>query len=98
MKLTNSKMEEILKLGDEISSFKLCSPSDDPDLQTAVIYGFKNLVKKMNFQKIFLKQDLYDASKTILLDKKHLNNNPKNVKQKDIISLLKKINEGQIFV
>jgi malonic semialdehyde reductase len=59
---------------------------------------FKNLVKKMNFQKIFLKQDLYDASKTILLDKKHLNNNPKNVKQKDIISLLKKINEGQIFV
>jgi len=59
---------------------------------------FKNLVKKMDFQKIFLKQDLYEASKTILLDKKHLDNNPKNINQDDIISLLKKINDEQVFV
>ncbi|MBT4533848.1 MAG: nucleotide-binding protein [Chloroflexi bacterium] len=55
-------MEEILKLGDEISSFKLCSPSDDPDLQTAVIYGFKNLVKKFlhKSKKIEILADLRD--------------------------------------
>ncbi len=58
---------------------------------------FKNLVKKMNFQKIILKQDLDEASKIILTDKKHLNNNPKNVNQEDIVSLLKKINNQAVF-
>jgi malonic semialdehyde reductase len=59
---------------------------------------FRNLVKKMNFQKIFLKQDLNEASEIILADKKHLDNNPKNINQDDIISLLKKINDEQVFV
>ena len=58
---------------------------------------FKNLVKKMNFQKIFLKQDLNEAAETTLLDKKHLDNNPNNVNQDDIISLLKKINNERVF-
>ena len=58
---------------------------------------FKNLVKKMNFDKIFLKQNLDEASETILLDKKHLDNNPKNISQNDIILLLKKINNKQVF-
>ena len=58
---------------------------------------FKKLVKKMNFDKVFLKQYLDEASKTILLDKKHLDNNPKNISQKDIILLLKKINNEQVF-
>ncbi len=52
----------------------------------------------MNFQKIFLKQDLNEASEIILADKKHLDNNPKNINQDDIISLLKKINDEQVFV
>ena len=59
---------------------------------------FRNLVKKMNFDKITLKQDLNEASKTILLDKRHLDNNPKIVNQNDIILLLKKINDNQVFV
>ena len=58
---------------------------------------FKNLVKKMNFDKITLKQDLNEASKTILLDKRHLDNNPKIVNRTDIVSLLEKINSGNIF-
>jgi|TARA_B110000438_G_scaffold67113_1_gene67526 malonic semialdehyde reductase len=59
---------------------------------------FRNLVKKMNFQNILLKQDLNEASEIILVDKKHLDNNPKNINQDDIISLLKKINDKQVFV
>ena len=51
----------------------------------------------MNFQKIFLKQDLNEAAETTLLDKKHLDNNPNNVNQDDIISLLKKINNERVF-
>ena len=51
----------------------------------------------MNFQKILLKQDLNEAAETILLDKKHLDNNPNNVNQDDIISLLKKINNERVF-
>ena len=58
---------------------------------------FRNLVKKMNFDKITLKQDLNEASKTILLDKRHLDNNPKIINHDDIVSLLKKINSGNIF-
>jgi succinate semialdehyde reductase len=58
---------------------------------------FKNLVKKMNFDKITLKQDLNEASKTILLDKRHLDNNPKIVNQNDIVSLLKQINDKFFF-
>jgi len=58
---------------------------------------FRNLVKKINFDKITLKQDLNEASKTILLDKRHLDNNPKIINHDDIVSLLKKINSGNIF-
>ena len=58
---------------------------------------FRNLVKKMNFDKIILKEDLNEASKTILLDKRHLDNNPKSVNRDDVISLLQKINNEDIF-
>ena len=58
---------------------------------------FKNLVKKMKFEKITLQQDIDEAVKTIILDRKHLDNNPINVNQNDIILLLKKINDGEIF-
>ena len=56
---------------------------------------FLNLVKKMKFEKIILKQDLDIASETILQDRKHLDNNPKPVTKKDIIILLTKINNNQ---
>ena len=58
---------------------------------------FKKLVEKMEFEKISLQQDITEAAKTILLDKKHLDNNPINVNQNDIIFLLNKIVNGKVF-
>lgn len=41
-------IERILKLSKEIENFPLgnCSPSDDPDMQTAYLYSFKDLTKR----------------------------------------------------
>jgi len=52
---------------------------------------FLNLVKKLNFSKINLKQNYDEAADLILTDRKHLDNNPKQVSKQDIISLLEKI-------
>ena len=73
---------------------------------TAVAHRFNNssfsdrylaIVKKLNFQKIFLTQNLDEASEIILADRKHLDNNPKQVSKNDIINLLKIINDQEIF-
>jgi succinate semialdehyde reductase len=58
---------------------------------------FKKLVKKLEFETIFLKQDFDIASEIILKDKKHLDNNPIPVQKNDIIELLIKINQGKMF-
>jgi len=58
---------------------------------------FLNIVKKLNFNNISLKQNLDDAASTILIDRKHLDNNPKDVTKKDIIKLLDLINNGKAF-
>ena len=55
-------------------------------------HRFANLVKKLNFSKINLKQNYAEAADLILTDRKHLDNNPKQVSRQDIISLLEKIN------
>jgi malonic semialdehyde reductase len=52
---------------------------------------FKNLVEKLNFQKINLIQSFETASETILLDRKHLDNNPISINKKDIKILLEQI-------
>ena len=54
---------------------------------------FLEIVKKLNFQPLNLKQNLNDAAELILSDKKHLDNNPKIIQKNDIIDLLKKLNE-----
>jgi succinate semialdehyde reductase len=53
---------------------------------------FLNIVKKLRFEKIILKQNLNEAGELIMTDRKHLDNNPKNVTKADIISLLRAIN------
>ena len=53
---------------------------------------FANLVKKLKFEPINLKQSLNVSAELILTDKKHLDNNPKHVSKSDIVNLLKKIN------
>lgn len=58
---------------------------------------FVRIIKKLNFKKITLSQDLTQASELIMTDRKHLDNNPKDVIAKDIVNLLKKIIENNTF-
>ena len=58
---------------------------------------FKKLVKKLEFDPIFLKEDFDISSEIILKDRKHLDNNPKPVQKNDIIELLTKINHDKVF-
>jgi hypothetical protein len=44
----------------------------------------------MKFDEIFLKEDVNEAAKTILADRKHLDNNPKLITEKNLIDILKK--------
>jgi len=69
---------------------------------TAVAHKFNNsifyerflkIVKKLNFPKISLNQNIEKASELILLDRKHLDNNPRNISKEDIVTLLQTINE-----
>jgi succinate semialdehyde reductase len=55
---------------------------------------FKFLVDKLNFKPIQLKQNLQNAAKLIQTDRKHLDYNPKNVSNNDIVKLLKLINSN----
>jgi succinate semialdehyde reductase len=57
---------------------------------------FLKIVKKLNFPKISLRQNLKNASELILLDRKHLDNNPKTISKKEIMILLQTINEQKI--
>jgi len=52
---------------------------------------FEKIVNQLGFEKITLKIDLDKASEIILDDRKHLDNNPKNVTKQDIIQLLESI-------
>jgi len=53
---------------------------------------FEKIVKKLDFQKIHLNQNLDSAAKIIFSDRKHLDNNPRTVTEKNIVDLLKSIN------
>ena len=58
---------------------------------------FVRIVKKLDFKEITLFQDLTQASEIIMSDRKHLDNNPKNITEYDIVTLLKKIIEHHVF-
>ena len=53
---------------------------------------FEKIVKKLGFQKIHLNQNPDNAAKIIFSDRKHLDNNPRTVTEKNIVDLLKSIN------
>ena len=57
---------------------------------------FKHLVKKLNFEPISLNQNFNSASETVLVDRKHLDNNPKVIKKEDIIKFLEEIENKTI--
>jgi len=44
--MNQTKLTNLLGLAREVDTFQFCSPSDDPDEQTNVVYGFKHLAKK----------------------------------------------------
>ena len=50
---------------------------------------FEKITEKLEFERIYLKQDLMTASKTVFSDRRHLDNNPKIVSEGDIIDILK---------
>tara|TARA_B110000881_G_scaffold221027_1_gene248507 strand:+ start:2301 stop:3251 length:951 start_codon:yes stop_codon:yes gene_type:complete len=54
---------------------------------------FKNLVQKLNFEPISLKQNFNLASDTIMIDRKHLDYNSKIVNKEIIIKLLREVNK-----
>lgn len=56
---------------------------------------FLNLVRKFNFPSIKLKENIEKASELIMTDRKHLDNNPKNVTRMDIENILQIINSGK---
>jgi len=58
---------------------------------------FFNIVKKLNFKKVFLKQNLREAADLILSDKKHLDNNPREISKNNLVFLLEKINDGSVL-
>ena len=58
---------------------------------------FKLLVEKLNFAPVQLNQDLNEAAKLIQQDRKHLDYNPKNVTDDDIVKLLISINTQNVF-
>lgn len=58
---------------------------------------YLKLVKKLEFKKIHLNQNLDKAADLILEDRKHLDNNPKPVSKNDIIRLLQHINEMNVL-
>ena len=71
---------------------------------TAVAHKFNNsvfyarflkIVKKLNFPKISLRQNIEKAAELILLDRKHLDNNPRKISKEEIITLLQTINETE---
>ena len=71
---------------------------------TAVAHKFNNsvfyarflkIVKKLNFPEISLRQNVEKAAELILLDRKHLDNNPRKISKEEIITLLQTINETE---
>ena len=57
---------------------------------------FLKIVTKLKFTKINLKQNIEAASELILLDRKHLDNNPRKVSKEEIMTLLHLINETKL--
>ena len=58
---------------------------------------FLKIIKKLNFSPIKLKQNPNDAAELILLDRKHLDNNPHLITKNDLVDLLKKINDSKVL-
>lgn len=57
---------------------------------------FKKIALKLDFTSITIQKNLSLAADIILQDRRHLDNNPKNVNKEDLISLLNEINNKDL--
>ena len=57
---------------------------------------FKEIVKKLGFEKLQLKADLSEAADIVMTDRGHLDPNPVSVTKEDVIDCLQKINAGNL--
>ena len=57
---------------------------------------FTRIVRKLDFLPIHLKQNIDDAAEIILKDRKHLDNNPREISKNDITVLLESISNDKI--
>ncbi|QKK07980.1 MAG: hypothetical protein HND58_07180 [Planctomycetota bacterium] len=46
MTTEEARLVELLQTADRLEAFQFCGPSDDPDEQIAVVYGYKHLAKR----------------------------------------------------
>ena len=68
------------------------------EFNNSIFYDrFYKIVKKLNFKRISLKQNITEAAELILTDRKHLDNNPRHILKNDVVFLLKKINDGRVL-
>jgi hypothetical protein len=69
MSFEKERLEKLLDLANDLESFRLCGPSDDPDKQTAVIYEYKHQAKIFiaNARKI-VNQELQESLESISTD------------------------------
>jgi hypothetical protein len=65
----DSRTTKLLELAEQIDVFKFCSPSDDPDEQDAVVYGFKHLAKRfIGYARKIQNQSIQDSLKALNTD------------------------------
>ena len=64
--------------------------------ESQFLQRFQNIVRKLKFDKISLTQSLDEAAEIILIDKRHLDNNPKNITKEQIKSILNRINSSNL--
>lgn len=64
--MNQTKLTNLLELADEIEAFRFCGPSDDLEMQTGVVYGFKYLAKRfIGSARRVRNQELHNALKEI---------------------------------
>jgi hypothetical protein len=69
VKKMDSRTTKLFEFAEQIENFKFCSPSDDPDEQDAVVYGFKHLTKRfVGCARKIQNQGIQDAIKALNTD------------------------------
>jgi hypothetical protein len=64
-----SRKTKLLELAEQIENYKFCSPSDDPEIQDNVVFGFRHLTKRfIGYARKIQNQGFQDSIKEIKTD------------------------------